>query len=155
MKKFCLLICFSLLLNFSIELTDQDYEYYYEILLGLAEGMTKTDEYRCVNHMVNNKPIVISVIKNITETIAAGGSAMDYAYENLQALEFLYEDCNLDSNIKILIGGNDSASIRELGYKIASNAHEIYLIIQNYSSGGNKLAEYGKILSSITNLYVY
>ena len=155
MKKFYLLICFSLLLNFSIELTEQDYEYYYEILLGLAEGMTTTDEYKCVNHMVNNKAIVISVIKNITETIVAGGSPMDYAYENLHALEFLYDDCNLDSNIKILMGPHDAATIKELGYNIAKNSHEIYLIIQNYSSSGNRLAEYGKILSSITDLYVY
>ena len=155
MNKYALLICFSLLLNFSIELTSDDYENYYDILLSIAEGMTNTNEARCVNHIVQNKAIILNVIQSLAETIEEGGDLISSASECLNNLLFLYDDCNLENIVLAIMGLNSQVGIQNLGYSIAQNAHSIYLIVKDIGDSDNKVVEFGKILSIILNIYVY
>ena len=155
MNKYALLICFSLLLNFSIELTSDDYENYYDILLSIAEGMTNTNEARCVNHIVQNKTIILNVIQSLAETIEEGGDLINSASECLNNLLFLYDDCNLENIVLAIMGLNSQVGIQNLGYSIAQNSHSIYLIVKDIGDSDNKVVEFGKILSIILNLYVY
>ena len=117
--------------------------------------MTNTNEARCVNHIVQNKTIILNVIQSLAETIEEGGDLISSASECLNNLLFLYDDCNLENIVLAIMGLNSQVGIQNLGYSIAQNAHSIYLIVKDIGDSDNKVVEFGKILSIILNLYVY
>ena len=123
MNKYILLLCILLSFHFSIQITDEDYDKYYDYAVMIFRGMANLEnkeDAKCANALRDNKGTVLPAVKELITSINEGGSYWGPATK----LFFLNKDCNLLDLINIYFDYNGNENeiknlLKTLGTKLA------------------------------------
>ena len=161
MKKFSILLCFILLLNFSKSLDEEVFDLVYNLTSKIFKGMTKTKSHLCSDTMIKNKEKISTILKDIIKSSEDDLGFFDFLdnivnyiklnnVENINKCK-LSEILELSSQIPTLTG------IKNIGKSVENNNNNIFELIKKIvkcNDSDERLALLGKILSIILNFYV-
>lgn len=127
MNKYILLLCILLSFHFSIQITDEDYDKYYDYAVMIFRGMANLEnkeDAKCANTLRDNKGTVLPAVKEIITLINEGATSSLDLFSPVTKLLFLNKDCNLLDLINIYFDYNGNENeiknlLKTLGTKLA------------------------------------
>ena len=161
MKKFVLLLCFLLTLNFAKASIDDDtFEIIYDFASKIMRGMTNTTTTDCSETFIKNKKDLSKVLKDLIEEIIEGGNILNILINSgkLGIIDpKIYEKCNVLGIVQLLNKFSTSSAYKDIGSSIIQNNEKIFEFIKGIIKGKDSEEKYnifGKIVSTILNFYV-
>ena len=105
MSKFIILFFFFFIFNFSYQIEDGDLNKYYNYIIKIFEGMSKTGNETCANILREDKDHYINVIKKILTEVEIEEHTIPTAiFNNLLDLLFLEENCHISELLTLYLG---------------------------------------------------
>ena len=133
MKKFIFLICFLMILNFSLEITDEDIDKYYEYAIYFLTGLANKpdgEKAECASLLEENRDYLLQILKKISHQMEEGIELSSVISKYIFDLLFLEESCHLTQLLTLYAG----------------------IKIENVLN--QKLYDIGKVLPDILNYHV-
>ena len=162
MSKFALLLCFLLVVNYSLCQESDPISKYYDYLVELLKGFSKNDQHLCSDFFALHRNDVIPIVQSGLAQIQAGESlasiALGLVGKILSIDSSVGSSCNLWGLIPLINTFNHEDEIKNIGKRISDKAGEIFTnigLIKEAEGLNNKLVYIGRILSIVLNFFVY
>ena len=162
MSKFALLLCFLLVVNYSLCQESDPISKYYDYLVELLKGFSKNDQHLCSDFFALHRNDVIPIVQSGLAQIQAGESlasiALGLVGKIISIDSSVGSSCNLWGLIPLINTFNHEDEIKNIGKRISDKAGEIFTnigLIKEAEGLNNKLVYIGRILSIVLNFFVY
>ena len=160
MKKFALVFCLLLIINFSQEQVNISYENIYDLLINLFRGMSATEECKCAKVFVENKTRMLKAVNSLIEDLKAGqdfSSSIAILSIDLMSIDNFLTDCRLINIMPVINTLFCQDGIKLIGNRLVKNSKAISNLFSNLKSVSefsDKLKILGQILRVILDFYV-